>query len=102
MSLVALQLETGRTHQIRVHMAYLGHPLIGDFLYNPAYAANQLDCLAHAEENGSCMGKKAAADLLIHRQALHAHKISFPHPMTGKPMEFSVSMPTDMKNLMKI
>ena len=41
MSLVALQLETGRTHQIRVHMAYLGHPLIGDFLYNPAYAANQ-------------------------------------------------------------
>ena len=38
MSLVALQLETGRTHQIRVHMAYLGHPLIGDFLYNPAYA----------------------------------------------------------------
>ena len=102
MSLVALQLETGRTHQIRVHMAYLGHPLIGDFLYNPAYAANQLDRLAHAEENGGCSDKKAAADLLIHRQALHAHKISFPHPMTGKPMEFSVSMPTDMKNLMKI
>ena len=60
MSLVALQLETGRTHQIRVHMAYLGHPLIGDFLYNPAYAANQLDRLAHAEENGSCMGKKGS------------------------------------------
>ena len=78
MSLVALQLETGRTHQIR------------------------LDRLAHAEENGGCSDKKAAADLLIHRQALHAHKISFPHPMTGKPMEFSVSMPTDMKNLMKI
>lgn len=102
MSLVALQLETGRTHQIRVHMAHLGHPLIGDFLYNPAYAANQLDRLAYAEENGSCMAKKAAADLLIHRQALHAHKICFPHPMTGKQMEFSVPMPKDMKNLMKI
>ena len=59
MSLVALQLETGRTHQIRVHMAYLGHPLIGDFLYNPAYAANQLDRLAHAEENG---GQKQKED----------------------------------------
>lgn len=100
MSLVALQLETGRTHQIRVHMAHLGHPLIGDFLYNPAYAANQLDRLAHAEENGSYMAKKAAADLLIHRQALHAHKICFPHPMTGKQMEFCVPMPKDMKSLM--
>lgn len=100
MSLVALQLETGRTHQIRVHMAYLGHPLIGDFLYNPAYAANQLDRLAYAEENGSYMAKKAAADLLIHRQALHAHKICFPHPMTGKQMEFCVPMPEDMKSLM--
>ncbi len=42
-SLVKLQLETGRTHQIRVHMAYLGHPLVGDFLYNPAYGENQID-----------------------------------------------------------
>lgn len=100
MSLVALQLETGRTHQIRVHMAYLGHPLIGDFLYNPAYAANQLDRLAHAEENSSYMAKTAAADLLIHRQALHAHKICFLHPMTGKQMEFCVPMPEDMKSLM--
>ena len=97
---MALQLETGRTHQIRVHMAYLGHPLIGDFLYNPVYAANQLDRLANTEENGICSDKKAAADLLIHRQALHAHKISFPHPMTGKQMDFCVPMPPDMKSLM--
>ena len=62
----------------------------------------QIGNLAYAEENGSCMGKKVAADLLIHRQALHAHKICFPHPMTGKQMEFSVPMPKDMKNLMKI
>lgn len=45
-SLVALQLETGRTHQIRVHMGYLGYPLVGDFLYNPNYIGNQIDRLS--------------------------------------------------------
>lgn len=97
-SLVALQLETGRTHQIRVHMGYLGYPLVGDFLYNPNYALNQIDRLA--ENVTEEIKKEKAADYLIHRQALHAHKISFPHPMTGEHMEFCVPMPIDMLNLM--
>jgi len=58
-SLVSLILETGRTHQIRIHMKYLGYPLIGDYLYNPDMA-------------------------LIQRQALHAWKLSFVHPITGE------------------
>ena len=93
-SLVALQLETGRTHQIRVHMAYLGYPLVGDFLYNPAYADNQIDRRAHAQQNsgGNCD---------ISRQALHAWKLSFPHPMTGEPMEFTAPLPEDMQALLK-
>lgn len=74
-SLLALVLETGRTHQIRVHLKYLGYPLIGDYLYNPDKE-------------------------LIGRQALHAHKISFTHPITGKHMEFTAPMPTDMYNVM--
>lgn len=97
-SLVALQLETGRTHQIRVHMGYLGYPLVGDFLYNPNYALNQIDRLA--ENVTEEIKKEKAADYPIHRQALHAHKISFPHPMTGEHMEFCVPMPIDMLNLM--
>lgn len=97
-SLVALQLETGRTHQIRVHMGYLGYPLVGDFLYNPNYALNQIDRLA--ENVTEEIKKEKAADYPILRQALHAHKISFPHPMTGEHMEFCVPMPIDMLNLM--
>ncbi len=71
-SLVALELETGRTHQIRIHMKYLGYPLIGDYLYHP---------------DMSC----------IKRQALHSHKLSFPHPMTGEQMEFTAPLPEDMQ-----
>lgn len=97
-SLVALQLETGRTHQIRVHMGYLGYPLVGDFLYNPNYIGNQIDRLS--DDVTETLQKEKAVDYPIHRQALHAHKISFPHPMTGEHMEFCVPMPIDMLNLM--
>ena len=71
--LAAFQLETGRTHQIRVHMASMNAPLVGDTLYNT----------------------KASATLM-NRQALHAYRISFPHPITGKLMKFSAPIPEDM------
>lgn len=74
-SLVSLTLETGRTHQIRVHMKYLGYPLIGDYLYNPDTE-------------------------LIHRQALHSHKLSFLHPITKQYMEFVATLPQDMRNVL--
>jgi len=74
-ALLRLELETGRTHQIRVHMAHIGHPLIGDFLYGT--------------ENHS----------LIPRAALHSHALSFLHPITGERMEFSQPLPPDMEQL---
>lgn len=73
-SLVSLRLETGRTHQIRIHMKYLGCPLIGDYLYNPD--------MEH-----------------IRRQALHSHRLSFPHPITGEKMAFEAQMPEDMRRV---
>lgn len=75
-SLVSLKLETGRTHQIRVHMKHLGHPLPGDFLYNPDYT-------------------------VIDRQALHSYKLSFNHPITGEYMEFVAELPEDLKKIIK-
>ncbi|MFR5117842.1 MAG: RluA family pseudouridine synthase [Eubacterium sp.] len=103
-SLVKLQLETGRTHQIRVHMAYLGHPLVGDFLYNPAYGENQID--RRDDENSGerqiFQGKTFSCgkeQYDIGRQALHAWKLSFPHPMTGQPMNFMAPLPKDMQRL---
>ena len=74
-SLVSLRLETGRTHQIRIHMKYLGYPLIGDYLYNPDME-------------------------YIGRQALHSHRLSFTHPITGKPMEFTAPLPKDMEKVL--
>ena len=104
-SLVKLQLETGRTHQIRVHMAYLGHPLVGDFLYNPAYGENQID--RRDDENSGerqiFQGKTFSCgkeQYDIGRQALHAWKLSFPHPMTGQPMNFTAPLLPDMQKLM--
>ena len=94
-SLVSLVLETGRTHQIRVHMKYLGHPLLGDFLYHPAYAANQIDRVEG--EAGGCMQMKP--ELSIKRQALHACRLMFTHPMTGEALSFTAPLPDDMQEL---
>lgn len=74
LALIRLKLETGRTHQIRVHMSYAGFPLIGDFLYHPDYR-------------------------YIQRQALHASSLTFQHPITGKTVHFEAPLPTDMQQL---
>lgn len=73
---VELQLETGRTHQIRVHMSFLGHPLLGDDLYG---------------------GNTA----LLNRQALHCKKIILKHPLLGEEMMFTVPLPPDMSDILK-
>jgi 23S rRNA pseudouridine1911/1915/1917 synthase len=69
--------ETGRTHQIRVHMAYIGHPLVGDDLYG-------------------------GSQFFLNRQALHCRRIQFLHPVMEKTMEFSVPLPEDMEKLLQI
>ncbi len=72
LSLVSIHLETGRTHQIRVHFKYIGHPLVGDHLYNPESS-------------------------LMSRQALHSHEIQFNHPITKEPLLFQADIPLDMQ-----
>lgn len=75
-SLVSLRLETGRTHQIRIHMKYLGYPLIGDYLYNPDME-------------------------YMTRQALHSHHMEFTHPITEEHMSFTAPLPEDMARVMQ-
>ncbi len=74
-SLLRIKLETGRTHQIRVHMKYIGHPLPGDFIYNPNMKQ-------------------------IKRQALHSYSLEFNHPVTKQPMRFEAEIPSDMQGIM--
>lgn len=96
LSLARVKLETGRTHQIRVHMKYIGHPMVGDFLYNPDSCSNHIrgsssDRTASVRQTGPVMA----------RQALHSHKLSFHHPITGKYLSFSCDMPEDMQKLLQ-
>lgn len=91
------KLESGRTHQIRVHMAHIKHPLLGDGVYG-----------LNAQESRSAL-KKAGFEgqniddiLNFPRQALHAAEIRFIHPVSGDEMGFSAGLPEDMQNLLKL
>ncbi|MDO5291997.1 MAG: RluA family pseudouridine synthase [bacterium] len=75
-SLAKLKLETGRTHQIRVHMSYVGHPLLGDFLYNE-------ECR------------------LMKRQALHSAELRFIHPISGREIKILAPLPEDMEGVLQ-
>ena len=89
-SLLQCQLETGRTHQIRVHLTHVGHPLIGDPLYGGGL---KLPKGASAELTATLRG--------FRRQALHAEKLSFVHPATGAELSFSAERPEDQRLLIE-
>ena len=82
-ALVECRLETGRTHQIRVHMASIGHPLIGDQVYGTSKTVH----------------RPVLERLGFHRQALHAARLGFIHPVTGEKLTFESSVPADMQEL---
>jgi 23S rRNA pseudouridine1911/1915/1917 synthase len=92
-ALVECRLATGRTHQIRVHMTELGHPLIGDPTYGNPRRAGRL---------GLAPESMRAAILAFNRQALHAVLIGFHHPASGEYLEFSSGLPPDMEALVEL
>jgi 23S rRNA pseudouridine1911/1915/1917 synthase len=92
-ALVECRLLTGRTHQIRVHLAHIGHPLIGD----PAYGARAGRRHAHLAGRAAPVGTAIAE---FPRQALHARLLGFIHPVTGAKLSFESALPTDMAGLL--
>jgi 23S rRNA pseudouridine1911/1915/1917 synthase len=88
-ALVECRLLTGRTHQIRVHLAHIGHPLIGD----PVYGSRAGRAVARADERGAAIAR-------FPRQALHARLLGFRHPVTGEKLTFDSPLPPDMVGLL--
>jgi len=88
---IRIELETGRTHQIRVHMAHIHYPIVGDQVYG-----------------GRLQIPKQASEELIHflrnfkRQALNAHEIELVHPITKKNMQWQIALPDDMQQLIAL
>jgi 23S rRNA pseudouridine1911/1915/1917 synthase len=88
-SLLACRLETGRTHQIRVHLAHIGHPLLGDSVYGP-----------HFKTKASHLGPESRAALAaLGRQALHAYLLVLEHPQTGEILHWESAFPEDLVHL---
>src|SRR5574343_700419 len=90
-TLIRVKLETGRTHQIRVHMAHINYPLVGDQTYGGRF-----------QMPAECNPALADALRNFKRQALHATKLGVDHPETGEYMEWEQPMPEDMQNLIKL
>jgi 23S rRNA pseudouridine1911/1915/1917 synthase len=90
-SLIACRLETGRTHQIRVHLAYIGHPLLGDSTYGAGFKSKAAQLSEPARAALSRLG----------RHALHAAKLGFVHPVTGASLLFETPPPDDFTQLIK-
>jgi len=98
---VNLRPKTGRTHQLRVHMRHLGHPIVADRLYGGGVAVHQSDILlgrsAQPRRKISGDADSEADPPLIRRQALHAFRLCFRHPETGEPLQFEAPLPIDFQ-----
>ena len=104
-ALLDVRIETGRTHQIRVHMASIGHPVVGDALYgapkelrvNPARAKGSAKkSRSQSSESHTRDSQQESSALSLNRNFLHAAAIEFTHPRTGEPLSFTASLPEEL------
>jgi 23S rRNA pseudouridine1911/1915/1917 synthase len=95
-----LKPTTGRTHQLRVHMQHLGHPIVADRAYGGQKNLLLSDLVATAHQPPKSDAPEQREEALIARQALHAFRLSFRHPVTGKPLSFEAPLPDDINRVL--
>ena len=98
-AMVRCQPRTGRTHQIRIHLTHVGHPILADKLYSGRDRITVGDVMGH--EKSRVLPPEAAEATLIDRQALHAHRLRFTHPLTGKELDLTAPLPADMERTLE-
>lgn len=92
-ALLAVSIHTGRTHQVRVHMADIGHPLLAD----PLYGNSDVLYLSQLKSNNFKLGKFQEETPLLQRTALHAWRLRFQHPRSGEPVSIEAPLPKDLR-----
>ncbi len=102
-TLVKVMPKTGRTHQIRVHLSHIGTPVLCDRLYggHAEISRGMLVANARPSDRATLLPEKKD-EVVLNRQALHAHRLSFEHPHTGKTMTFEAALPADMQRVIDI
>jgi len=96
LTLVSVRIETGRTHQIRVHMASIGHPVVGDTLYGGAAQLRDQQAL-NAAPSRAARRKSDPETLRLGRNFLHAARLEITHPVTGKRLQLEAPLPPELK-----
>jgi 23S rRNA pseudouridine1911/1915/1917 synthase len=96
-TLVRVRPKTGRTHQIRLHLAHIGCPVLCDRLYGGRACLTEVELIPRDELPQEITGDAAFSEPLLDRQALHAHRLAFAHPTSGERIQFEAPLPRDME-----